>query len=73
MTGPGAPDADSSWVRRYQPADAAPARLVCLAHAGGSAGVSPPVARALEELAFFTTDVKILGVYPADPFRMDAG
>ncbi len=24
---------------------------------------------ALEELAFFTTDVKILGVYPADPFR----
>jgi prephenate dehydratase len=29
------------------------------------------VARALEELAFFTTDVKILGVYPADPFRED--
>ena len=28
-----------------------------------------PVKRALEELAFFTTDVKILGVYPADPFR----
>jgi len=25
--------------------------------------------RALEELAFFTTDVKILGVYLADPFR----
>jgi prephenate dehydratase len=25
--------------------------------------------RALEELAFFTTDIKILGVYPADPFR----
>ena len=25
--------------------------------------------RALEELEFFTTDVKILGVYPADPFR----
>jgi prephenate dehydratase len=24
---------------------------------------------ALEELAFFTTDVKILGVYPADAFR----
>ena len=22
-----------------------------------------------EELAFFTTDVKVLGVYPADPFR----
>jgi len=27
------------------------------------------VGRALEELAFFTTDVKILGVYPADPER----
>jgi prephenate dehydratase len=27
------------------------------------------LAHALEELAFFTTDVKILGVYPADPFR----
>jgi prephenate dehydratase len=30
-----------------------------------------PVKRALEELAFFTTDVKVLGVYPADPFRLD--
>jgi prephenate dehydratase len=29
----------------------------------------PALARALEELAFFTTDVKILGVYPADDFR----
>ena len=29
----------------------------------------PGVRNALEELAFFTTDVKILGVYPADPFR----
>lgn len=29
------------------------------------------VKRALEELAFFTTDVKILGVYPADPFRAE--
>jgi prephenate dehydratase len=27
------------------------------------------VSRALEELAFFTTEVKVLGVYPADPFR----
>ena len=27
------------------------------------------VHNALEELAFFTTEVKILGVYPADPFR----
>ena len=29
----------------------------------------PGVRRALDELAFFTTEVKILGVYPADPFR----
>ncbi|MEO6510612.1 MAG: prephenate dehydratase [Nocardioides sp.] len=31
-----------------------------------------PVKRALEELRFFTTEVKILGVYPADPFRETA-
>lgn len=29
----------------------------------------PPVARALEELAFFTTEIRLLGSYPADPFR----
>ena len=29
----------------------------------------PGLKRALEELTFFTTDVKVLGVYPADPFR----
>lgn len=29
-----------------------------------------PLALALEELAFFTTDVTILGVYPAHPFRL---
>jgi prephenate dehydratase len=29
----------------------------------------PGLRNALEELAFFTTDVKILGVYPADDFR----
>jgi prephenate dehydratase len=31
----------------------------------------PPVARALEELGFFTKRVTILGVYPAHPFRED--
>lgn len=31
----------------------------------------PGLKRALEELAFFTTDVKVLGVYPADPFRAE--
>jgi len=30
------------------------------------------LARALEELSFFTTEVKVLGVYPADPFRAAA-
>ncbi|EON25773.1 MULTISPECIES: prephenate dehydratase [Nocardioides] len=29
----------------------------------------PGVKNALEELAFFTTEVKVLGVYPADAFR----
>lgn len=29
----------------------------------------PPVARALEELSYFTTDLQILGVYPADRVR----
>ncbi len=32
----------------------------------------PGLARALEELAFFTTDIRVLGVYPADPFRATA-
>jgi len=31
----------------------------------------PPVARALEELAYFTHTVEILGTYPADPRRHD--
>lgn len=30
----------------------------------------PPLARALEELGFFTEQLKILGVYPAHPFRI---
>ena len=29
------------------------------------------LSRALEELTFFTTEVKVLGVYPADPFRLE--
>ncbi|HWU22698.1 MAG TPA: prephenate dehydratase [Nocardioides sp.] len=29
----------------------------------------PGLKRALEELTFFTTDINVLGVYPADPFR----
>ena len=30
----------------------------------------PPLRRALEELSFFSTDVRILGVYPASPLRV---
>jgi len=32
-----------------------------------------PVRLALEELDFFTSEVRILGVYPADPFRQQNG
>ncbi|HEX3496364.1 MAG TPA: prephenate dehydratase [Methylocella sp.] len=32
----------------------------------------PALARALEELAFFCKELKILGVYPADPFRIES-
>ncbi|ALX03922.1 prephenate dehydratase [Aeromicrobium erythreum] len=31
----------------------------------------PHVARALEELGFFTTETRVLGVYAADPFRAE--
>ena len=33
----------------------------------------PPVARALEELAYFTTKLQILGVYPRNGFRRSQG
>ena len=33
----------------------------------------PPVARALEELHYFTNHLDILGVYPADPDHFDGG
>jgi len=29
------------------------------------------LANALEELTFFTTEIKVLGVYPADPYRVE--
>ena len=31
----------------------------------------PPLKRALEELEFFSREVRILGVYPAHPFRQE--
>ena len=33
----------------------------------------PPLARALEELTFFSERLEILGCYPADPFRLAKG
>jgi prephenate dehydratase len=32
----------------------------------------PPLARALEELAFYCKEMKILGVYPAHPYRIES-
>jgi len=32
----------------------------------------PPLARALEELAFFSRELLVLGVYPASPFRVES-
>ena len=32
----------------------------------------PPVARALEELSYFCTELKILGAYPASSYRAEA-
>ncbi|HET6501548.1 MAG TPA: alpha/beta fold hydrolase [Amycolatopsis sp.] len=37
----------SAWIRRFQPADDAGVRLICLPHAGGSATYYLPVAKAL--------------------------
>ncbi len=31
----------------------------------------PPLRRALEELAFFSRELKVLGAYPAHPYRLD--
>ncbi|WP_326564896.1 alpha/beta fold hydrolase [Amycolatopsis rhabdoformis] len=38
---------DERWIRRYHPADDAPARLVFLPHAGGSASFFHPFSKAL--------------------------
>ncbi|WP_141576730.1 thioesterase II family protein [Actinomadura sp. WMMA1423] len=39
--------AESTWIRRFHPADGAPTRLVCLPHAGGAASYFFPVSRRL--------------------------
>ncbi|MBW8881107.1 MAG: prephenate dehydratase, partial [Asticcacaulis sp.] len=33
----------------------------------------PPVARALEELGFFASNMELLGTYQMDSFRLSAG
>jgi len=49
----------SPWIRRFHPAPEAPTRLVCFAHAGGSAPFFFPVSRAL------TPDLDVLAIqYP---------
>jgi surfactin synthase thioesterase subunit len=49
----------NQWVRRYHPAPDAPVRLVCLAHAGGSASYFHPVSRR------FSPDVDVVAIqYP---------
>ncbi|SDC52964.1 thioesterase II family protein [Actinokineospora iranica] len=40
-------DTDALWLRRFHPAPEARARLLCLAHAGGSASYFFPVSRSL--------------------------
>ncbi|MBV9220364.1 MAG: prephenate dehydratase [Methylobacteriaceae bacterium] len=42
-----------------------------LADADGHPG-DPPLRRALEELRFFSKEVRILGVYPAHPYRIES-
>ncbi|MEV8615218.1 alpha/beta fold hydrolase [Amycolatopsis sp. NPDC051373] len=50
---------EDRWIRRYHPADDAPARLVFLPHAGGSASFFHPFSKAL------SPDVDVLAVqYP---------
>jgi surfactin synthase thioesterase subunit len=42
-----APGQQNAWIRRFHPAPEAPARLVCLPHAGGSANYYFPLSAAL--------------------------
>jgi pyochelin biosynthetic protein PchC len=49
----------SPWIRTFVPAPQAPAQLICLPHAGGSASFFLPVARAM------APDVEVLAIqYP---------
>lgn len=62
----------SNWIRVYSPADSAPVRLVCLAHAGGAATAFLGLARSM------SPNIELLAVqYPGrqdrhhDPFILD--
>ncbi|GAB3799124.1 hypothetical protein GCM10027605_12030 [Micromonospora zhanjiangensis] len=58
----------SPWIRNFQPAPDAPAQLVCLPHAGGSAAFYLPMARAL------TPGVDVLAIqYPGRQDRRREG
>ncbi|MGW1951440.1 thioesterase II family protein [Streptomyces sp. NPDC001920] len=53
------------WIRRFHPAGPAPARLVCLPHAGGAASYYMPVSKAL------SPDVEVLAIqYPGRQERL---
>ncbi|MFJ8495419.1 thioesterase II family protein [Streptomyces sp. NPDC094038] len=55
-----------NWIRRYHPAPDAQHRLVCLAHAGGSASFFFPISRVL------SPEVEVLAVqYPGRQDRRD--
>ncbi|MGW0818707.1 thioesterase II family protein [Streptomyces viridiviolaceus] len=59
MTVRAAETTTSAWIRRFHPAPAAAARLVCFPHAGGAASFYFPVSRAL------SPDVEVLALqYP---------
>lgn len=52
-------DATALWLRRYHPAPAAAARLICFPHAGGSASFFHPTSRE------FTPDAEVIALqYP---------
>lgn len=63
----GSPVETSAWIRRFHPGPAAPVRLVCFPHAGGSASYYFPVSKALSSVA----DVQVLQ-YPGRQDRLAA-
>ena len=60
----------SSWLSHVIPVVSASARNPGIRDAGKGHPEDRNVALALEELEFFSHEVKILGVYPAHPYRL---